>query len=53
MNVAPDRAEGIDRDGDVVMVDLEGAEVEGRKPLVFERLRGGSFRTEDGGSVTF
>ena len=52
VEVASDRVGGIDRDGDVVMIDPENAKMEGGTPLVFTRFRGGSFGTEDGGSVT-
>ena len=40
VDVAPDRAGRIDRDGDVAAGDLAGAKVEEGTSLVFERLRG-------------
>ena len=52
VDVAPDRARGMNCDGEVVVLDPEGAEAEEEPSLVFERLRGGSFGTEDGGSGT-
>ena len=47
-----DRAGGMDRDGEFVTVDSDGAEVEEGASFVLERLRVGSFQTEDGCSDT-
>ena len=52
VGVAPNNAEDMDRNCDFVVIDSEGAEVEEEASLVFERLRGGSFGTEGGGSGT-
>ena len=48
VDVAPDRTGGTERGGGVVVIDIKGAEVKGGASFFFERLRGGSFRMEDG-----
>ena len=52
MEVSPDRVGEVDRDGEVVVVDPDGAEEEERASIVCGRLQGGSSKTEDRSSAT-